>query len=519
MLMSRRCFLFIAAFLGASGGGCASPGGSVGAEPWSPPLGIPAPDFGITQQAPPVPSPWASPTPGFYYVDETAAGATDTSNPYGAPNRPRRTIPLSLPAGVVVELHGPYTKAHTSPNGITASGTATQPVYIRGSSPSTRPTITRSWQLKKCSYLVLENLKFAFVDAGRGLVVFGASTTHSVLRASEVSGNLDGGGAAVAASDNVVIYNNVIHDNGDVADMGDQDIHGIAVGGGTNTLWIVDNDISRSSGDGIQINGTLTNTHHIYVGRNVSHHNKQTGLWTKTASDVVFSENIVRGHRPSSSGDGAGMGAQYDPQRVWFLFNEAFDNSVGISTASGLKSGRSDFYFMGNVIHDNLKVGLQLNDWVNREYVIGNTFYNNPIGLGNGYYRVGVEISDNIFSNSATAHISFREYRSGAASKVRNNLFDAPVRIVWDDVTRDVSGMQSIAECQGCREGNPLFVNAAGARFDLLGGSPAIDAGVVEAAYDTYQALYGVDIRVDKAGRRRPQGPAWDLGAYELLAR
>jgi hypothetical protein len=516
--MGIRVFLFVAFLLGVSWGACAPPEGSVSGQTWTPPLGIPAPDFGITQQAPPAPSPWMAVVPGFYYVDETAASATDAGNSYGTPAKPRRSIPSSLPAGAVVEVHGTYTKAHKSPNGITASGTAAQPVYIRGSSPSTRPTMTHSWQLKRCSYLVLENLKFAFEDAGRGLLVFRDATTHSVLRASEVSGNLSGGGVAVSGADNVVIYNNIIHDNGDVRDTGDQDVHGIAVGGGTNKLWILDNDISRSSGDGVQINGTLANVHHIFIGRNVSHDNKQTGLWTKTASDVIFSENIVHGHRPSSSHFGAGMGAQYDPERVWFLFNEAYDNTVGIATTSALKSDRSGFYFIGNLVHDNLSSGMQLNDWVNGEYVIGNTFYNNPVGLTNGYYRVGVHLSDNIFANCTKAHISFKEYRSGASSNLRNSLFDGPVRIVWDDVTRDVVGMQSIGECQGCKEGNPLFVNAVGGDFELQSGSPAIDSGVVEAAYDTYQTLYGVDIRKDKAGRTRPQGAAWDMGAYEAPA-
>jgi hypothetical protein len=169
-------------------------------------------------------------------------------------------------------------------------------------------------------------------------------------------------------------------------------------------------------------------------------------------------------------------------------------------------------------MHDNLKAGMQLNDWVNGEYVIGNTFHRNPVALENGYYRVGLEISDNIFSNSSRAHILFREYHSGSASRLRNNLFDTASRIVWDDVMRDVNGMRGIGECEGCREGDPLFVDSAAARFDLLPGSPAIDGGVAEAAYDSYQALYGVDIRVDKAGRRRPQGAAWDMGAYEASA-
>ena len=339
-------------------------GSPLTAQTWAPPAGIPSPPFGITQVAPAPPSPWTSPTAGFYYVDQTASGATDTSNPYGTPAKARQTIPTSLPAGAVVEVHGTYTTAHTSPNGIVAAGTSAQPVYIRGVSPSARPTITRSWEVNG-SYLVMENLKFAFVDAGHGNLVLLAPITKVALRASEVSGNLNGGGVAVvtwssSSVSDVVIYDNLIHDNGDVNATFDQDVHGIMVSDRVSNLWIVDNEISRSSGDGIQINGDATTTHHIYIGRNVSHENKQSGMWAKTASDVIFTENRVYGHRPSDSSSGQGMGFQYDPRRVWFLFNECYDNTIGINSGSSDSGGRADIYFIGNVLHHNLSAGLQL---------------------------------------------------------------------------------------------------------------------------------------------------------------
>ena len=54
-----------------------------------------------------------------------------------------------------------------------------------------------------------------------------------------------------------------------------------------NYLWVVDNQMYRNSGDGIQINAPATarrqRTHHIYVGRNVSHHNKQSRILGQAA--------------------------------------------------------------------------------------------------------------------------------------------------------------------------------------------------------------------------------------------
>jgi hypothetical protein len=208
------------------------------------------------------------------------------------------------------------------------------------------------------------------------------------------------------------------------------------------------------------------------------------------------------------------MGFQYDPRRVWFLFNEVYDNVQGITHGSADDGSRSGVYYIGNTLHNNLSCGMQLNGWVEGEYVIGNTFYNNPTGLENGYYRVGLEIWNNIFSKNPTA-ISFTEYGSGAVSNLRNDLFEAPVKIIWDNVERDVAGMQSIGECLGCQSGDPLFVNAGAGNFNLQPGSPAIDMGALDAAYTTFQQLYGIDIRRDKAGRTRPQGAGWDVGAYE----
>src|SRR4030095_10124475 len=60
---------------------------------WQPPIGIPAPPFGINEVAPPTPNPWTTPTPGFYYVNNQTGN--DTNNPYGTPANPRKTIPYS----------------------------------------------------------------------------------------------------------------------------------------------------------------------------------------------------------------------------------------------------------------------------------------------------------------------------------------------------------------------------------------------------------------------------------------
>jgi hypothetical protein len=51
---------------------------------------------------------------------------------------------------------------------------------------------------------------------------------------------------------------------------------------------------------------------------------------------------------------------------------------------------------------------------------------------------------------------------------------------------------------------NPLFVNPSAGDFHLQAGSPAIDAGTMIALVAT-----------DFDGIPRPQGAAYDIGAYE----
>ncbi|MCG8488898.1 MAG: hypothetical protein MI756_15595, partial [Chromatiales bacterium] len=91
-----------------------------------PPLGVPAPDFGIDNVAPALPTNWGSNQDGFYYV---RSGGGNSGNGY--PDDPRSTIPDPIPAGSVVVIEGTYTTKHES-NPLTANGTSDQPVYIRG---------------------------------------------------------------------------------------------------------------------------------------------------------------------------------------------------------------------------------------------------------------------------------------------------------------------------------------------------------------------------------------------------
>jgi len=76
------------------------------------------------------------------------------------------------------------------------------------------------------------------------------------------------------------------------------------------------------------------------------------------------------------------MGYQYDPKRVWYLFNEIYNTTKGICSGSTNQGGREDMYILGNKIH-RTDDGIQLNNGDNPEYIIDNTIYASKRGISN----------------------------------------------------------------------------------------------------------------------------------------
>jgi Right handed beta helix region len=511
-------------------------------EPWVPPIGIPAPSFGIDEQAPDPPDPWRAAVPGFYYVDASDRQATDAGNPYGYPGSPRATIPTRLPAGAVVELNGIYDHEHSSPHGIVAEGTRERPVFIRAADPARPPAIVRFWEVGG-SYVILDHLKFRDRDGvTTGSLVFQAPAAYAALRHSEVSGNLASGGLGIeswdgrSVSHDVVIYHNRIHDNGDVHANFDQDRHGIHVGARANHVWVVDNEMWRNSGDGIQINAGSraleATTHHIYVGRNVSHHNKQNGFWTKQAVDVIFSQNVAYSHRPGNSSMGVGLGFQYAPSFVWFLFNRVYDSDYGIQAASDSDLGTgTDSFYIGNVIfdiHDSdgdfnpgtswHNCAISLAGGVNR-YVVNNTIYDVDSGICSAGASGQVGIYDNlVFKVRPDGQHVFLELAAlASASRGAGNVFGPNYRAMTGGVQRDVEQPVHGPRGSNVVVRDPGMILDAAHLFDLTASSPAVDAGIDDPAgvYATYLKRYGLDIRRDVHGRRRPLCAGYDAGASE----
>jgi hypothetical protein len=106
-----------------------------------------------------------------------------------------------------------------------------------------------------------------------------------------------------------------------------------------------------------------------------------------------------------------------------------------------------------------------------------------------------------IYQNTITNNTMFGIHTtSGTFGHVlENNIvyLNTPVNVVNDSGASDVTNLVGV---------NPVFVNPSSDNYQLTVGSPAIDAGTTNA--------YTTDI----LGVTRPQGSAFDIGAYEFVA-
>ena len=134
---------------------------------WTPPIGIPAPSFGITQVAPALPNPWTAEKPGFYYV---AAGGSD-SRTLGTPATPRASIPRTPGRRVRGRARGHVRREPRKRLPPAQRHRELAPVWIIGA--ATRPTATQKW-IVTGSYYVIENINFSWANSsGNGKLSVG----------------------------------------------------------------------------------------------------------------------------------------------------------------------------------------------------------------------------------------------------------------------------------------------------------------------------------------------------------
>jgi len=274
-----------------------------------PPVNIPVPGFGLSEV----------PGPVSVYVDE----ATGSDFNSGAPAHPRRTIPLLLSAGTVVQVNGRYTTNHESPNQITAQGTVAQPVFILGGQFQNTGQISGTYFI---------------VDGGSGPGGwFIDNATHGAFR-----NYISGGGFPVVTyngpTSDIVFYNVKVDLGYTNQTEASGDWHCVGVGKGSTRVWVLDSNLSNCRGDGIQVNGEQggeVTTGPVYVGRVTCVHNRQSCVWAKQSHDVIVSTSSMSKMRPDADYTNPGVcgGGQYFALRLVFVNNDCFDSENGFRIA------------------------------------------------------------------------------------------------------------------------------------------------------------------------------------------
>ena len=123
--------------------------------------------------------------------------------------------------------------------------------------------------------------------------------------------------------------------------------------------------------------------------------------------------------------------------------------------------------------------------------------------------------TDNIIANVTQAQASHVILEFASAGRERPSSPQPAVR-------RSAPGLGQRADASDGRAArvvevagaDPQFVNAAGNDFHLKSTSPALGAGGVNSVYGVFQQRYGISIAADIEGTPRPSS-AYALGAYE----
>lgn len=544
------------------------------AQTYVPPIGIPAPEFGINESHMMYVGAQydfgnglenykdAGNGPYTHYVDNSVT-CTNSNNPFGTDTNPRCDLPnlRILAPGSVIEIHGGiYTSAN---NWVISSGTVDKPIFIRGyanpnwqiqndsegkpifvkTATETMPVIERTLRIRG-AYIIIENIDFNKNDRREGAVDIRpdssdpmGSVHHVVVRNSEVQNYAHahgGAGSLLAASgyqDNfvtdIVFYKNNVHaDNsyydfntdGDAVNQYQDDTMGVAIAPRSSRVWILDNHIHHNAGDAVGTghNANYTSTNY-YIGRNILNDCDENAVDLKEVENYVISQNTMYDFWGAGWGsDGTITVVHYGPtvapRNTWFIYNEMYNASDNAVQVGG--TVLDDVFYIGNVIHNISNSSGTANafvSWGSRNvFLINNTVY----ATDNGIDFSGGDAALATIENNIFSHLNTQNY-IGLSNSSYTNRAIINSNLFYSDVFVPAIDGNSINQVST----NPLFVNPINTNFQLQNSpstSPAIDSGFESAVYQTFQDRFGIDIRVDFAGTARPSNSEWDMGAFEF---
>ena len=389
-----------------------------------------------------------------FYVDPTG-----NDSAAGSATQPWRTLQKAantVRAGdLVIVRAGHYAGLY-----LTTSGTATDPITFHGEPgaivDTQNPTTQDGINLEGASYVVIEGFTVTGVPrAGIRSVV----NHHVIIRGN--TGDLNGRwGILTGFSDDILIENNVMSRS--------QAEHGIYV---------------SNSGD------------RPVIRRNV--------VWGNRANGIHMNGDVSQG------GDGIISGALVED-------NTIYDNGLG--GGSGINcDGVQSSLFRNNLLYGNHASGISLYQIDAAQPARDNQVLNNTIVMANDA-RWAINIQNASTGNVLRNNVLFNQqsFRGSVAISADSlSGFVSDTNVGMDRFSVDGGdtriGLAAWRAATGQDQSSiiatpaALFVNFAGNDHHLSATSPARDAGVTLAT-----------VPDDLEGAPRPQGPASDIGAYEV---
>lgn len=315
----------------------------------------------------------------------------------------------------------------------------------------------------------------------------------SGLRVVNARTNVHNPGILADTCDHIVIQGNTVVDTND---------SGIAA---WNSSWvtIADNEVERACLGGYNESLTVGNTTDFEVRGNLVHHSTKEGICLKdgSARGRAFGNEV---HHTDAVGFYVDAQAQstHDIDVYGNLSHDGVED--GFAVASEVAGLLENVRLFNNVAFSNGWNGFLVSDCCVASHPIVNVLFANNTAYDNGRsgwggglnvqnpQALGVVLRNNVASANLTFQIVIPAGSTPEKVVVDHNL----IHLFRGD-TEEVRGDAYV-------EGDPLFVNAAGADFHLQAGSPAIDAGSAVSAPAT-----------DFDGVARPQGAGFDIGAFE----